>query len=95
LEIWLSQRSPPAGRAAAMGLWTTPLWWAMLMGGTIMGNATLIGSTANMVAAGLLEQRGKAPLTFREWLRPGLIVGVLGLLVANLLVWLQMPLMPR
>ena len=67
----------------------------MLMGGTLMGNATLIGSTANIVAAGVLERRKLWEITFAQWLKPGLVVAISTLLLANLLILLQLPLMPR
>jgi len=86
---------PIVNDVAALGMQTFPLWWAMLMGGTLGGNATLIGSTANIVAAGLLERRKVGEITFAEWLKPGLAVAIPTLLLANLLVVLQLPLMPR
>ncbi len=85
---------PIVNDVATAGLQTFPLWWAMLMGGTLGGNATLIGSTANIVAAGVLERRELGTITFQQWLRPGLIVAILTMLVALFLVLLQLPLMP-
>ncbi|MBI3087294.1 MAG: hypothetical protein HYY91_00165 [Candidatus Omnitrophica bacterium] len=86
---------PIVSDVAQEGLQTFPLWWAMLMGGTLMGNATLIGSTANIVAAGLLERRKVGEITFAQWLKPGLLVAIPALLLANALLLLQLPLMPR
>jgi Na+/H+ antiporter NhaD/arsenite permease-like protein len=86
---------PIVNDVAEAGLQTFPLWWAMLMGGTLMGNATLIGSTANIVAAGVLERRKMGEITFGQWLKPGLIVAISSLIIANLLVLLQLPLMPN
>ena len=86
---------PIVGDVAQAGLQTFPLWWAMLMGGTLGGNATLIGSTANIVAAGLLERRKLGEITFRYWLLPGLVVAITTMLIANALLILQLPLMPR
>lgn len=86
---------PIVSDVAQSGLQTFPLWWAMLMGGTLMGNATLIGSTANIVAAGLLERRKVGEITFAQWLKPGLLVAIPALLLANALLLLQLPLMPR
>jgi len=85
---------PIVGDVGAAGLQTFPLWWAMLMGGTLGGNATLIGSTANIVAAGLLERRNLGAITFAQWLKPGLIVAVTTLVLATLLILAQLPLMP-
>jgi len=86
---------PIVGDVSAAGLQTFPLWWAMLMGGTLGGNATLIGSTANIVAAGVLERRKLGEITFAQWLGPGLLVAISTGLVALLLLLLQLPLMPR
>jgi len=86
---------PIVNDVAQAGLQTFPLWWAMLMGGTLMGNATLIGSTANIVAAGLLERRKLGEITFAQWLKPGLLVAIPTLVLANLLLLAQLPLMPQ
>lgn len=77
------------------GLQTFPLWWAMLLGGTLGGNATLVGSTANIVAAGVLERRKVGEITFGYWLKPGLVVALVTMVVALGLVLLQLPLMPH
>ena len=50
---------PVVGDLADVGVQVTPLWWGMLMGGTILGNLTFIGSTANIVAIGMLEREEK------------------------------------
>jgi len=86
---------PIVNDVKALGLETFPLWWAMLLGGTLGGNATLIGSTANIVAAGLLERRKLGEITFAQWLKPGLVVAIPTLLLANCLLLAQLPLMPR
>ncbi len=64
-----------------------PLWWGLLFGGTLLGNLTLIGSTANIVALGILERDEKIHLSFVRWLRPGLIVAVPTLALATLILW--------
>jgi len=86
---------PIVNDVAQQGLHTFPLWWAMLMGGTLGGNATLIGSTANIVAAGVLERRKLGEITFAAWLKPGLLIAISTLLLANLLLLAQLSLMPR
>ena len=85
---------PIVNDVAASGLQTFPLWWSMLFGGTLMGNATLIGSTANIVAAGILERRELGTITFKQWLAPGLLVAITTTLIANLLLLAQLSLMP-
>lgn len=78
----------------AAGIQTFPLWWATLVGCTFLGNLTLIGSTANIVAVGLMERRKLGEITFAQWLRPGFLVAVPTLVVANLLILAQLRLMP-
>ena len=58
-----------------LGINTFPLWWALLFGGCYGGNITMVGSTANIVALGILEKRKKYSMRFMKWLGIGLIVG--------------------
>ncbi len=68
------------------------LWWAMLFGACFGGNITVVGSTANIVALGMLERRGHAHIGFGEWLKIGLLVGaVTGLLTWGLLAFTTLP----
>ncbi len=61
------------------------LWWALLYGGTIGGNLTIIGSTANIVALGMLEREGKH-IPFMEWFKIGIVSVAITLGVALLLL---------
>ncbi len=72
----------------------TPLWWALLFGGCFGGNITLIGSTANIVALGMMEKRYRQHITFLEWFKFGIVIGLITCVVATLLILLIMPLMP-
>jgi len=76
------------------GTHTFPLWWALLQGACYGGNITMVGSTANIVALGMLEKRVGYHMTFRKWIFIGLAGGLLPLLVAQVLLLLQLPLMP-
>ncbi|MCS7142325.1 MAG: SLC13 family permease [Aigarchaeota archaeon] len=62
------------------------LWWLMLFAGTYMGNLTMIGSTANIVAIGMVERQRLGHVTFLQWLKPGLAGSFPPSLVA--IVWL-------
>jgi len=86
---------PIVSDVARAGLNPFPLWWAMLFGSTLFGNLTLIGSTANIVAAGVLERRKLTEMTFVQWIKPGALVAIPTLLLANLLLLAQLSLMPR
>jgi Na+/H+ antiporter NhaD/arsenite permease-like protein len=68
----------------------TLLWWALLFGACFGGNITAVGSTANIVALGLLEKRGHAHIAFFEWLKIGSVVG----LITGLIAWGMLTLMP-
>jgi Na+/H+ antiporter NhaD/arsenite permease-like protein len=78
---------------SAQGMEVAALWWGLLFGGTFFGNVTMIGSTANIIAIGILERRRLGHVDFFAWLKPGLIVGVVTLLLASLWLWLQMSLL--
>lgn len=60
----------------------TPLIWALLYGACLGGNITMIGSTANIVALGMAEKRYRTSIKFLDWLKVGLVVGVISCLIA-------------
>ena len=66
------------------------LWWALLFGACFGGNITVVGSTANIVASGLLEKHGYRPIAFGDWIKIGAIVGTVTALVA----WLMLTVLP-
>ena len=76
------------------GIFVFPFWWAMLFGGTMYGNATIIGSTANIVAMGMLEKESGQHIKFGEWLKPGVIVSTVTILFAMFILMSQFHLMP-
>jgi len=78
---------PIIGDLKTLGLNTIPLWWGMLFGGTLLGNMTIIGSTANIVAIGMLERRGLGAITMKEWILPGAIVSLTTGILATVLLW--------
>ena len=65
---------------------TLPVFVAMMFGGTLGGNATLIGASANVVAAGICASRGRH-VSFVQFLRIGLPIAVAQLLIGALYVW--------
>ncbi|MGQ9680051.1 MAG: SLC13 family permease [Candidatus Bathyarchaeia archaeon] len=86
---------PIVSNLAEAGVYAFPLWWAMLFAGTFFGNLTLIGSTANIVANGILEREGRGHITFMEWFKVGALVSISTMALAVFLIWVQMPFMPR
>ncbi|WP_372808228.1 SLC13 family permease [Pontiella sp.] len=66
-----------------------PLWWALLFGACFGGNITLIGSTANIVALGMLEKQSHAHVGFIQWLK----IGALSAFIAMLIAWVMLSVM--
>ena len=83
---------PIVADLGAAGLPIGALWWALLFGGTLGGNATMIGSTANIVAIGMLEKQNHK-VRFGQWLGPGLAVSIPTLILTFLLLAWQLPLL--
>ncbi|MGB4520745.1 MAG: SLC13 family permease [Candidatus Omnitrophota bacterium] len=74
----------------ALSINLKPLWWALLFGGCFGGNITVVGSTANIVALGILEKEKKVHVSFLEWFWIGLTVGV----VTTCITWLILVTVP-
>lgn len=64
---------------------TLPVFVAMMFGGTLGGNATLIGASANVVAVGICAAQGQR-VSFIQFLRIGLPIAVVQLSVGALYV---------
>jgi len=75
-------------------LQATPLWWALLFGACLGGNITMIGSAANIIAAGVLEKRHRRSIDFLSWLKVGTVVGIVTCIVAWAGLTLTAPRMP-
>jgi Na+/H+ antiporter NhaD/arsenite permease-like protein len=74
---------------AAMG--ATPrevsvLLFGLLIGGTVGGNLTPIGASANVVAMGMLEQRGHR-VSFGRFMRIGVPFTLVATVAATLFIW--------
>ncbi|MBK3332499.1 ArsB/NhaD family transporter [Persephonella atlantica] len=74
------------GKTAAFNV--EPLWWALALGACLGGNLTIIGASANVVAAGLAEREGY-PIKFFDFVKQGTPVTVVTVIVALGLLWLK------
>jgi Na+/H+ antiporter NhaD/arsenite permease-like protein len=63
-------------------------WWALALGACFGGNATLIGAAANVAAAGMAARAGQ-PIGFLFFLRVGLPVTLVSVLLATAYVLLR------
>jgi Na+/H+ antiporter NhaD/arsenite permease-like protein len=64
-----------------------PLFWALAMGAGFGGNATPIGSSANVMTVAISE-RGPYPITTREWMKAGFPVMIITCCVATIFMFL-------
>jgi Na+/H+ antiporter NhaD/arsenite permease-like protein len=58
------------------------LWWALALGACFGGNATIVAAAANVAATGILERTGNK-VSFLEFLKVGLPVTLLSLVIAT------------
>jgi Na+/H+ antiporter NhaD/arsenite permease-like protein len=58
------------------------LWWALLLGADLGGNATAIGASANVVVTGVAKRSGHL-ISFGEFTRYGAVVAGVTLLIAT------------
>ena len=84
--VVVSSYIPVIKSLSALHVSLTPLWWALLFGACYGGNITIIGSTANIVAMGILEKQKNIKINFFEWFKIGLIVGILSMAISYLAI---------
>ncbi len=65
-----------------------PLWWSLALGACLGGNGTLVGASANVVVSGLAAKAGH-PISFIEYLKVGVPVTVVSVILSGLYVWLR------
>lgn len=75
---------------AAAGVNVSALWWAVVFGAGFGGNATKIGSGANILIVSLSEQTSM-PISARLWSRTGLPVTIATCIVGSILFILFYP----
>ncbi|HDN80087.1 MAG: hypothetical protein DRI61_12810 [Chloroflexi bacterium] len=65
-----------------------PIWWSLALGACLGGNATLVGSAANVVVASIAERAGY-PITFRKFLIYGALITFESLFLSTIYIWLR------
>ncbi|WP_270407052.1 ArsB/NhaD family transporter [Paenibacillus timonensis] len=65
-----------------------PLWWSLALGACLGGNGTLIGASANLIAAGMSAKEGE-PISFVRYLKYGLPLMIVTILISSLYVYLR------
>lgn len=61
----------------------TPLWWALALGACLGGNGTLVGASANVIVAGMLEKNGHR-LSFVNYMKVGFPIMILSIVIASI-----------
>lgn len=78
----------PIVKSLGQAMPADPLWWSLALGADLGGNLTLVGAAANVVVASLAEKSGH-PISFKHFLRYGIITAVMSLTLASGYVWLR------
>ena len=84
----IAQIVPEEALGTGFGAWpiaTLPVFTAMMFGGTLGGNATLVGASANIVSAGICAAHGK-PVRFMTFMRYGVPLTLAQIAVAAIYV---------
>jgi len=63
-----------------------PVWWSLALGACLGGNGTLIGASANVIAAGMSAKEGY-PLKYVDFLKIGAPLTLLSLVISSLYVY--------
>jgi Na+/H+ antiporter NhaD/arsenite permease-like protein len=79
---------PVVQQLGASGLAMEPLWWALALGICLGGNATIVGASANIVAANVAGRAGH-PIAFGRFLRIGGVVALVSLVISSAYVWVR------
>ncbi|SDI93170.1 ArsB/NhaD family transporter [Salimicrobium halophilum] len=64
------------------------VWWSLALGACLGGNATLIGSSCNMVVAGIAANY-RTPLPFLRYMKYGMLFTLLSLIIATVYVFFR------
>ena len=65
-----------------------PLWWALSLGACLGGNMTIIGAAANVIVSESSAAAGH-PIKFMEYLKYGVVVTFISLVISTGYVWLK------
>ena len=60
------------------------LWWALLLGGCYGGNLTMVGSTANIIALGVLEERENYHMHLKFWIKFGFFGAIIPMIIGTM-----------
>ncbi len=70
------------------GMNTQAFWWALSLGSCLGGNLTVLASATNVVAVGAATKAG-CKISFVDFLKFGVVIGIQSLIVASAYLWLR------
>ncbi|WP_246637636.1 SLC13 family permease [Crassaminicella profunda] len=65
----------------------TPLWWALALGACLGGNGTLVGASANVVVAGILEKHNHK-ISFKEYMKIAFPLMILSIILSSIYLYI-------
>lgn len=65
-----------------------PLWWSLALGACLGGNGSLIGASANLIAAGMSAKEGE-PISFMKFLKYGFPLMLLSVAIASIYILIR------
>lgn len=65
-----------------------PLWWSLSLGACLGGNGSLIGASANLIAAGMSAKENE-PITFVKFLKYGFPFMLLSIVISSVYILLR------
>jgi Na+/H+ antiporter NhaD/arsenite permease-like protein len=68
---------------AISGMDVIPLWWSLALGACLGGNGTIVGASANVIAAGMLEKRGKK-IGFVQYMKLGFPLMLVSIIISTI-----------
>ena len=68
--------------------YTTPLWWCLSLGACLGGNMTMIGAAANVIVSESAAKEGH-PMFFLRFMKYGVIVVAISLIISSLYINLR------
>lgn len=64
------------------------LWWSLSLGACLGGNGTLVGASANVVAAGIAAKSGRK-ISFMRFTKYGVLVTLQSLIISSIYIWFR------
>jgi Na+/H+ antiporter NhaD/arsenite permease-like protein len=65
-----------------------PLWWSLALGACLGGNGTLIGASANLIAAGMAGKEGH-PISFVKFMKLAFPLMLLSIVLSSVYIYLR------